>query len=112
MRLKLEGGVVQRRSEPRVERRDEVRITGKDARGVSFDERVCALNVSEHGLALLTPLDLAHSAALTVSMRGGGELRQGGGRSDFLAQAIVAYVFPEGGLNRVGLQFVAARLQM
>ena len=103
---------MQRRSEPRVESGDEVRIKGADARGVNFDERSRAVNLSEHGLALLTPRDLAPSATLTVSIRGRGGPRPGGGRSDFIAQAIVAYVFPEGGLHRVGLQFIGAKLVM
>jgi len=101
---------VQRRSEPRVKSRDEVQIKGADAHGVSFDERARAVNLSEHGLAVLTSRDLAHSATLTVSIRGRGGLRPGGGRSDFLAQAMVAYVFPDGALNRVGLQFIGATL--
>jgi hypothetical protein len=101
---------VQRRSEPRVERSDEVRIKGADARGVIFDERARTLNMSEHGLALLTTRSLVHSATLTVSIRGRGEPRRSGGRSDFLAQALVAYVFPDGALNRVGLLFIGATL--
>ena len=101
---------MQRRSEPRVESRSDVRIKGADARGVNFDEPARTVNLSEHGLALLTPRDLVHSATLTVSIRGRGGLRPGGGRSDFLAQAMVAYVFPDGALNRVGLQFIGATL--
>ncbi|MGO9271004.1 MAG: PilZ domain-containing protein [Terriglobia bacterium] len=103
---------MQRRSEARAERRDEVRIKGADAHGVNFDERAHTVNLSEHGLALLTPRDLVHSATLTVTIRGRGGRRPGGGRSNFLAQAMVAYVFPDGALNRVGLQFIGATLAM
>ena len=101
---------MQRRSEPRVESGDEVRIKGADARGVNFDERARTVNMSAHGLALLTPRDLAHAATLTVSIRGRGESRRIGGRADFLAQAMVTYVFPDGDLNRVGLQFIGTTL--
>ena len=87
-----------------------VRIQGADSRGAGFDELVRSANVSEGGLALLTQRDLSHSATLIVSIAGAGGPRAGGGRADFRAQAIVAYVLPEGDHNRVGLRFVGATL--
>ena len=89
-----------------------VRIQGADARGVNFDERVRSVNVSQQGMALLTGRDLSHSATLTVSIAGRGSSRPGGGRGDFQAQAIVAYVLPEGDQNRIGLRFVGATLSL
>jgi hypothetical protein len=35
-----------------------------------------------------------------------------GGRTDFEAQALVAYVLPEGDRNRIGLSFVGATLML
>jgi hypothetical protein len=103
---------VERRSDKRLEANFPVRIQGADARGVNFDEPVRTINVSEQGMALLTQRDLPRSAILTVSIPGRGATRPRGGRADFLAQAIVAYVLPEGDLNRVGLRFICATLAL
>ena len=102
--------LAEERSDRRVSAHVAVRIQGSDARGVHFDERVRSINVSEHGMALITQRDLSHSATLTVSIAGRGNPRARGGRGDFHAQAIVAYVLPEGDQNRVGVRFIGATL--
>lgn len=101
-----------RRSDNRLGKTVNIRIKGADSRGVAFDERVQTVNLSEHGLALLIRRDLAHSPQLTVSIPCRGVSRPRGGRADFVAHAIVAYVLPEGDLNRVGLRFIAATLRL
>ena len=70
------------------------------------------LNITEHGIARLTRRELAYSSYLTVSIPGRGIIRPRGGRADFVAQAIVTYVLPQGDSNRVGLRFVGAALQL
>lgn len=102
--------LTEQRSDRRLRAELAVRIQGADARGVHFDEPVRSINVSQQGMALLTQRDLSHSATLTVSIAGRGSSRPGGGRADFQAQAIVAYVLPEGGQNRVGVRFIGATL--
>jgi hypothetical protein len=103
---------VERRFDKRLEEDIPARIQGTDTRGVKFDEPVRTVNVSEQGMALLTQRDLPPSSILTVSIPGRGATRPRGGRSNFLAQAMVAYVLPHGGLNRVGLRFVSATLAL
>jgi hypothetical protein len=103
---------VERRSQKRAEAGLAVQVQGADARGVIFEEQVRAVNVSANGLALLTRRDLSHSATLTVTIAGYGTERPSGGRSDFRAQAMVVYVLSEGDLNRVGLRFIGAALDL
>jgi hypothetical protein len=104
--------LAEQRSDRRIGKKLSVRIQGADAHGVHFDERVPSVNVSPHGVALLTERDLSHSAALTVNIPRHGNPRAGGGRADFQAHAIVAYVLPEGDQNRIGLCFVGATLTL
>jgi hypothetical protein len=104
--------LAEQRSDRRIGKKLSVRIQGADAHGVHFDERVPSVNVSSHGLALLTPRDLSHSATLIVNIPKHGGPRAGGGRADFQAQALVAYVLPEGDQNRVGVSFVGATLTL
>jgi PilZ domain len=104
--------LAEQRSDRRTSSELSVRIQGADSRGVHFDERVRSVNVSQHGLALLTQRDLSHSATLTVNIPHHGNPRAGGGRSDFQAQALVAYVLPEGDQNRIGVSFVGATLTL
>jgi len=102
----------EQRSDRRASRNLSVRIQGADAHGVQFNEQVRSVNISPHGVALLTERDLSHSADLTVNIRRHGNPRAGGGRADFQAHAIVTYVLPEGGQNRIGLCFVGATLTL
>ena len=104
--------LVEQRSDRRTGSKLSVRIQGADARGVPFDEQVRSVNVSQHGLAVLTQRDLSHSALLTVNIPRHGNPRAGGGRADFQAQALVAYVIPEGDQNRIGVSFVGATLAL
>lgn len=103
---------MERRSRKRVEAGFQVEIQGADAQGVSFEEQVCAVNLSESGLALRTRRDLPHSATLTVTIAGLGAARPDGRRADFRAQAMVAYVLSDGDMNRVGLRFIGAALDL
>lgn len=112
MELSDDARAVSRRSGKRFERKFRVRIKGADARGLAFEEWVKTLNVSEQGLALLTGRDLAHSSHLTVCVPRRGTRSAGGRHRDFVAQAIVAYVLPDGELYRVGLRFIAATLEL
>jgi len=105
-------GLREQRSDRRTGSKLSVRIQGADSRGVPFDEQVRSVNVSEHGLALLTERDLSHSATLTVNIPHHGNPRAGGGRADFQAQALVAYVLPEGDHNLIGVSFVGATLTL
>ena len=102
--------LAEQRSERRTVSKFSVWIKGADAHGVGFHERVRSVDASQHGIALLTQRDLSHSAILTVNIPGLGSRRADGGRADFRAQALVAYVLPEGDLNRVGLRFIGATL--
>lgn len=115
-RSSREGGyreeLAEQRSEARSNPKLSVRIQGADSHGVQFDERVRSVNISSHGMALLTARDLSHSATLTVNIPNRGGPRPGGGRADFQAQALVAYVLPEGEQNRVGVSFVGATLTL
>ena len=104
--------LTEQRSGSRTSSNLSVRIQGADARGVHFDERVRSVNVSQRGMALLTQRDLSHSAALTVNIPHHGSPRAGGGRADFQAQALVAYVLPEGDHNLIGVSFVGATLTL
>ena len=101
-----------RRSGNRLGMKFKVRIKGADARGLAFEECVETLNVSAQGIALLTRRELAHSSSLTVTIPRRGMSRPRGGRADFVAHATVAYVLPEGDLNRIGLRFIATTLQL
>jgi PilZ domain len=104
--------LAEQRSDRRTNSKLSVRIQGADANGVHFDERVRSVNISQHGMALLTPRDLSHAAILTVNIPHRGDPRAGGGRANFQAQALVAYVLPEGDQNRIGLCFVGATLTL
>ncbi|HXJ97039.1 MAG TPA: PilZ domain-containing protein [Terriglobia bacterium] len=104
------GRLAEQRSDRRANSDLFVRIQGADAHGVRFDERVRSVNISQHGMALITARDLSHSATLVVNVPHRGNPRVGGGRADFQAQALVAYVLPEGDQNRIGVRFVGATL--
>lgn len=107
-----EARATNQRSGKRFDRKFRVRIKGADARGLAFQEWAKTLNISKQGLALVTARDLAHSSHLTVCIPRKGLRHPRGDRADFVAQAIVSYVLPDGELNRVGLRFVAATLYL
>ena len=104
--------LAEQRSDRRTSSKLSVRIQGADARGVHFDEQVRSVNISQHGMAVLTERDLSHSATLTVNIPHHGNPRAGGGRADFRAQALVAYVLPEGDQNLIGVSFVGTTLTL
>jgi hypothetical protein len=104
--------VENKRTQKRVEASLPVQIRGLDTQGEAYEEFTAAVDVSRRGLSLLTARDLPVFSNVTVVIPGRGPAHPGQGPSDFFAEAVVVSVRRENDMNRVGLRFVGATLQI
>ena len=101
-----------KRSERRIAVRLPLRVSGRDARGVSFEEETASENLCRGGAAFRTRFDVAIGSNLEIRIpTQGAALRRG--EQDFETQGRVVHVTESltDGEKVVGVQFVGPRFQ-
>ena len=104
--------VARKRSERRIAVRLPLRVRGRDARGVSFEEETASENLCRSGAAFRTRFDVAIGSSLEIRIPVQGQFQRRG-EQDFETQGKVVHVSDgiAAGEKVVGVQFVGPRFQ-
>jgi hypothetical protein len=104
--------VMRKRSERRISVRLPLRVSGRDARGFSFEEDTASENLCRSGVAFRTRFDVAIGSSLEIRIPVQGHAPRRG-EQDFATQGKVVHVCesPSDGERVVGVQFVGPRFQ-
>ena len=104
--------IVRKRSERRIAVRLPLRVRGRDARGVSFEEDTASENLCRSGAAFRTRFDVAIGSNLEIRIPVQGHASRRA-EQDFETQGKVVHIreSPTEGEKVVGVQFVGPRFQ-
>jgi hypothetical protein len=104
--------VVRKRSERRIAVRLPLRVSGRDARGFSFEEDTASENLCRSGAAFRTRFDVAIGSNLEIRIPVQGHQPRRG-EQDFETQGKVVHITESltDGEKVVGVQFVGPRFQ-
>ena len=103
--------VARKRSERRIAVRLPLRVRGRDARGISFEEETASENLCRSGAAFRTRFDVAIGSNLEIRIPTQGPATRRG-EQDFETQGKVVHVSESlTGEKVVGVQFVGPRFQ-
>jgi hypothetical protein len=104
--------IARKRSERRIAVRLPLRVRGRDARGISFEEETASENLCRSGAAFRTRFDVAIGSSLEIRIpvQGGVQRRDG---QDFETQGKVVHISESqtDGERVIGVQFVGPRFQ-
>jgi PilZ domain len=104
--------IARKRSERRISVRLPLRVRGRDARGVTFEEDTASENLCRSGAAFRTRFDVAIGSNLEIRIPVQGHAPRRG-EQDFETQGKVVHISESltDGEKVVGVQFVGPRFQ-
>jgi PilZ domain len=104
--------VIRKRSERRIAVRLPLKVSGRDARGFTFEEETASENLCRSGAAFRTRFDVAIGSSLEIRIPGQGPLPRRGDK-DFSTMGKVVHISesPTDGEKMVGVQFIGPRFQ-
>jgi PilZ domain len=104
--------IARKRSERRISVRLPLRVRGRDARGVTFEEDTASENLCRSGAAFRTRFDVAIGSNLEIRIPVQGHAPRRG-ENDFETQGKVVHISESltDGEKVVGVQFVGPRFQ-
>jgi PilZ domain len=104
--------IARKRSERRISVRLPLRVRGRDARGVTFEEETASENLCRSGAAFRTRFDVAIGSNLEIRIPVQGHAPRRG-ENDFETQGKVVHISESltDGEKVVGVQFVGPRFQ-
>ncbi len=104
--------VIRKRSERRIAVRLPLRVSGRDARGFSFEEDTASENLCRSGAAFRTRFDVAIGSSLEIRIPAQGHVPRRS-EQDFATQGKVVHVSESlsDGERVVGVRFVGPRFQ-
>ena len=104
--------IARKRSERRISVRLPLRVRGRDARGVTFEEDTASENLCRSGAAFRTRFDVAIGSNLEIRIPVQGHAPRRG-EQDFETQGKVVHISDSltDGEKVVGVQFVGPRFQ-